>query len=94
MGASLMEGTVCYNLKYDRTLMLPFANDGDVVNLFRGNDGHAYMYTAGTEGPRAHHAFVSDQQPWGACDAGVRAGVLMGRAASVRKELALSLIHI
>jgi len=87
VGVGLIEGIVWYTLKYDRTLMLPFANDDDVVNLLRGNDDHAYMYIVRTEGRRAHHAFISDQQPRGDCDAGVRAGVPMGRAASVRKEL-------
>ena len=68
-------------------LMLPFVSDGDVVSLLRGNDGHAYMYIATTEGPRAHPTFISDQQPRGDCDASVHGGVQMGRTTSGRQEL-------
>lgn len=51
-----------YNMKFDRRLLMPFENDGDLVSLMRGNDGHAYVYIAGVGGPSAAGAVGREQQ--------------------------------
>jgi len=38
-------------MKFDRRLLLPFENDGDIRSMMRGNDGHAYVYVTAMEVP-------------------------------------------
>ena len=64
-------------LKFDRRLSTPFENDVDVVSLIRGNDGYAYLYISGVEGPCVHAAVMREQQVHDDyyCEAIVAAGV-------------------
>ena len=43
MRVVLKEVNVWYTMKFDRRLLLPFENDGDIRSMMRGNDGHAYV---------------------------------------------------
>ena len=43
MGMSVRELKIWYSTKFDRRMMLPFQDDGDVVSMIRGNDGHGYL---------------------------------------------------
>jgi len=38
-------------MKFDRRLLLPFENDGDIRSMMRGNDGHAYLYVTAMKVP-------------------------------------------
>jgi len=53
MGESVRGQHVWYSLKFDRRMLMPLEKDEDVVKLVRGNDGHAYIYIAGKDGPCA-----------------------------------------
>ena len=39
-----------YTMKFDRRMMVPFKDNGDVVSMMRGNDGHGYLYVGGMGG--------------------------------------------
>ena len=62
MGMSLTGRKVWYNMKFDRRLLIPFENDGDVVSVLLGNDGHAYLYIGRMERPRAHPTIVREER--------------------------------
>jgi len=51
MGESVSGHKVWYTLKFDRTLLMPFVKEEDIVKLVRGNDGHTYLYVDRKEGP-------------------------------------------
>ena len=51
MGVVLKEVKVWYTIKFDRRLLLPFENDGEIRSMMRGNDGHAYLYFTAMEVP-------------------------------------------
>jgi len=51
MGVVLKEVNVWYTMKFDKRLLLPLENDGDIRSMMRGNDGHAYLYVTGKEVP-------------------------------------------
>jgi len=53
IGESVRERHVWYSLKFDRRMLMALEKDEDVVKLVRGNDGHAYVYIVGKDGPRA-----------------------------------------
>jgi len=70
MGESVGGRHVWYSMKFDRGLLMPLVKDEDVVKLVRGNDGHAYVYVAGKEGPRAGPVVEHQEQQVG--DGGAR----------------------
>ena len=53
MGDSVRGEHMWYSLKFDRRMLASLEKDEDVVKLVRSNDGHAYVYIAGKDGPRA-----------------------------------------
>ena len=53
IGESVKGRRVWYSLKFDRRMLMALEKDEDVVKLVRGNDGHAYVYIVGNDGPRA-----------------------------------------
>jgi len=50
IGESMSGRNIWYSLKFDRSLLMPFAKE-DIVKLIRDNDGHACLYIARKEGP-------------------------------------------
>jgi len=59
VGVAWKEVNVWYTMKFDRRLLLPLENDGDIRSMMRGNDGHAYVYVTAKEvalGPRRESA--------------------------------------
>ena len=51
MGESISGHKVWYSLQFDRSLLMPFVTDEDIMKLVRGNDTHAYLYVDGEGGP-------------------------------------------
>jgi len=51
MRESMSGHKVWYSLQFDRSLLMPFAINEDIMKLVRGNDTHAYLYVDGEGGP-------------------------------------------
>ena len=62
MGMSVWELKIWYSMKFDRRMMLVFEDDGDIVSMMRGNDGHGYLYVGGMEGCCGRHALVCEER--------------------------------
>ena len=61
MGVSVREFKVWYSMKFDRKMMLPFKDDGDVVSMMRENDGHGYLYVGGMGGQCGRRPLANEQ---------------------------------
>ena len=75
MGVAIMGKKVWYTMKFDRRLLMPFETDGDVVNMMRDNDGHAYVYVSEVGRPFTLPLQVSDEQTQAEPEAVVQEGV-------------------
>ena len=61
MGVSVREVKMWYTMKFDRRMMVPFKDNGDVVSMMRGNDGHGYLYVGGMGGQFGRRARDNEQ---------------------------------
>ena len=61
MEMSVGELKVWYSIKFDRRMMPPFQDDGDVVSIMRENDGHGYLYVGGMGGHCGQSVLVSER---------------------------------
>jgi len=48
-------------MKFDPRMMVLFQDNGDVVSMMRGNDGHGYLYVGGMGGPFGWRAMDNEQ---------------------------------
>ena len=51
MRVGLGSRVMWYSLKYDQREVIKLGRDVDVEKLIKGNEGYAYVYVAGDEGP-------------------------------------------
>ena len=64
MGVSVREVKMWYSMKFDRRMMVPFQDNGDVVSMMRGNDGHGYLYVVRWEDRLVGVRWIMSKQKW------------------------------
>ena len=79
MEVVVMDKKVWYSMKFDRRLLIPSQSDSDVVNITRGNDGHAYLYVGNVKGPCVRPVQVSHKQVHAESEVTCAQGAFNGR---------------